>query len=102
MEAIFNWAKARGLREGQNPAQWRGHLDHLLPPRSKVRAIRHYPALPYVEVPAFMANLRSHTAISARGLEFTILAAARTGEVRGADGTSSTSGTNSGSSLATV
>jgi hypothetical protein len=66
IEAVLNWAKARRLREGRNPAQWRGHLDQLLPARSKVRRIRHHPALPYAEVPALAAELRSHTSISAR------------------------------------
>jgi integrase len=84
IEAVLNWAKALGLREGQNPAQWRGHLDQLLPPRSKVRPIRHHAALPYAEVPALTAELRSHTSISARALEFAILTAARSGEVLGA------------------
>jgi integrase len=84
IEAVLNWAKARGLREGQNPAQWRGHLDQLLPPRSKVRAVRHHPALPYAELPAFMARLHERTTITARCLEFTILTAARSGEARGA------------------
>ena len=84
IEAVLNRVKALGLREGQNPAQWRGHLDQLLPARSKVRRIRHHPALPYAEVPALMAELRSHTSISARALEFAILTAARSGEALGA------------------
>lgn len=83
IETVLNWAKALGLREGQNPAQWRGHLDQVLPARSKVRRVRHHPALPYVEVPALTAQLRSHTSVSARALEFAILTAARTGEALG-------------------
>ena len=81
---MLDWAKVRGLREGQNPAQWRGHLNHLLPARAKVRRIRHHPALPYGELPTFMSELRCDSSISARALEFVILTAARTGEGRGA------------------
>ena len=84
IEAVLSWAKARGLRSGENPAQWRGHLDHLLPARSKVRRVRHHPALPYSEMPAFMARLRESDSISARALEFVILTASRTGEALGA------------------
>lgn len=81
IEAVLDWAKARGFRHGENPAHWRGHLDNLLPATSKVRKGGHHPALPYVETPGFMANLRSREGISARALEFTILTAARTNEV---------------------
>jgi integrase len=84
IEAVLNRAKALGLREGQNPAQWRGHLDQLLPARSKLRRVRHHRALPYSDVPPLTAKLRSHTSISARALEFTILTAARSGEALGA------------------
>ena len=84
VEAVLDWAKARGLREGQNPAQWRGHLDHLLPARSKVRRVQHHPALPYVEIPAFMTGLRARSGITPRALEFVILTACRTGEALGA------------------
>jgi integrase len=84
IEAVLNRAKALRFREGQNPAQWRGHLDQILPARSKLRRIRHHPALPYEEVPALTATLRSHTSISARALEFAILTAARSGEALGA------------------
>ena len=80
IEVVLDWAKARGMREGQNPAAWRGHLDHLLPARSKVRRVRHHPALAYAEIPRFMAKLRVHASISARALEFVILTAVRTGE----------------------
>ncbi|MFZ2080110.1 MAG: site-specific integrase [Xanthobacteraceae bacterium] len=77
-------AKARGWRNGENPARWRGHLDHLLPARSRVRAIEHHAALPYAELPAFVARLQERQAVAARALEFLILTAARTGEVIGA------------------
>jgi integrase len=84
IEAILDWAKARGLREGENPARWRGHLDHLLPDRRKVRRVKHHAALSYAEIPGFMAELRQRDAVAARALEFLILAAGRTSEVLGA------------------
>lgn len=84
IEAVLDWAKARGYRTGENAARWRGHLDHLLPSRSKLRRVRHHPALPYAEIPAFMDDLRSRTGIAARALEFVVLTAVRTGEGLGA------------------
>src|SRR5262249_8388536 len=84
IEAVLDWATARGYRQGENPARWRGHLDKLLPPRAKVRKVEHHPALPYNEMGDFMTTLRQHDAIAARALEFLILTAARTGEVIGA------------------
>lgn len=60
IEAILDWAKVRGYRAGENPARWRGHLDKLLPPRGKVHKVEHHAALPYAEVPGFMAALREH------------------------------------------
>lgn len=84
IEAVLDWATVRGLRSGENPARWRGHLDHLLPERAKVQQVVHHPALPYDEMAGFMAALRAQDGIAARGLEFQILTAARTGEVIGA------------------
>jgi integrase len=84
IEVILDWAKSRGLRQGENPARWRGHLQYQLPARSKVRRVKHHPALPYAELPCFMAKLREQEGIGARALEFTILTAARTGEIIGA------------------
>jgi integrase len=84
IEVIIDWAKARGYRDGENPARWRGHLDHLLLRRSKVRAVQHHPALDYNKLPAFMVALRERPGVAARALEFTILTAARSGETRGA------------------
>jgi integrase len=84
IEAVLDWASARGYRQGDNPARWRGHLNKILPARSKVAQVRHQPALPYIEMPAFVVELRANEAISARALEFLILTAARTGEVIGA------------------
>jgi integrase len=83
MENVLDAAKAKGQRNGENPARWRGHLDQLLPKRQKL--IRgHHAALPYEEVPYFMEGLRSRPAVAARALEFTILTACRTSEVLGA------------------
>lgn len=84
IEAVLNSAKARGLRNGENPAQWRGHLDHLLPAKNKIRRVKHHTALPYRQVPAFMKALRANTSISARCLEFLILTCSRTNEALGA------------------
>jgi Arm DNA-binding domain len=83
IENVLDWATARGFRQGDNPARWRGHLAKLLPARTKVRKVKHHPALPYADLPDFMAELRAEQDISARTLEFTILTAARTGEVMG-------------------
>jgi integrase len=80
LEAILDWAKVRGYRLGENPARWRGHLNKLLPARTKVKRVQHFEALPYAELPAFMARLRERDGIAARGLEFAILTVARTGE----------------------
>src|SRR5262245_10212001 len=84
IELILDWAKARAYRDGENPARFRGHLKHLLADIPEVRRVKHHAALPYIEVAAFMADLRVHPGIAAKALEFTILTAARTGEVIGA------------------
>jgi len=84
MELVLDWATARGLRDGLNPARWRGHLDKLLPKPSKVNNREHHAALPVGVVAAFMVRLRSAEGTGARALEFVILTAARSGEVRGA------------------
>jgi len=83
IENVLDAAKAKGLRTGENPARWRGHLDQLLPKRQRLSR-GHHAALPYAEVPAFMADLRAREATAARALEFAILTAARSGEVLGA------------------
>jgi integrase len=80
IEAILSWAKVHGYREGENPALWRGNLDHLLPARGKVHKIEHRAALPYDQLPAFLRELRERQTVAARALEFTILCAVRTGE----------------------
>jgi integrase len=84
IEVILDWARVRGYRTGENPARWRGNLDHLLPARSKVRAVKHHAALPYSEIGAFMQDLRKLEGASATALEFLILTVARTGEIIGA------------------
>jgi integrase len=84
LESILDWAKVRGYRSGENPARWRGHLDHLLARPSKVQTVRHHPALPTDGVGRFVADLRTRAGVSPRALEFLILTAARTGEVVGA------------------
>ena len=78
IEAVLSWSKVYGYRSGENPAQWRGHLDHLLPARGKVHKVTHHAALPYDQLPAFMRDLRGRDGIAARALELTILCAVRT------------------------
>lgn len=84
VESVLDWAGARALREGPNPARWRGHLDALLPRPSKIKRVEHHRALPIGDVPEFVAELRQRKGAAARALEFTILCAARSGEARGA------------------
>lgn len=83
IEAVIDYATALGLRSGENPARWRGHLDHLLPKPAKVRAVKHHPALPHAQIADFMGDLAGRTGVAARALGFTILTAARSGETRG-------------------
>jgi integrase len=84
IELVLDWAGARGFRDADNPARWKGRLENLLPRRSKVRAVQHHAALPYVEISDFMRSLRERDGVAARALEFAVLTAARTGEVFGA------------------
>ena len=84
VELVLSYAIAHGRRDGPNPAIWRGHLDALLPKPTKVTTVEHQPALPYPQLPAFLATLRTVPGQGARALEFAILTAARSGEVRGA------------------
>jgi integrase len=84
IESILDAAKLAKLRDGENPARWRGHLSHMLPSRHRLRPIQHFKALPYTELPAFMAVLRARPSLSARALEFTILTAARAEQACGA------------------
>lgn len=82
--SVLDWATVRGYRSGTNPAQWKGHLDTLLPPPAKVAKVEHHAALPYDDMGSFMAELRQVDGMGARALEFAILTATRSGEVRGA------------------
>lgn len=82
IEAVLNSAKVLSWRTGENPALWRGNLDAALPSRGKVRTVKHHAALPWREISPFMAQLRQRDGLSARALEFAILTAARSGEVR--------------------
>jgi integrase len=84
IENVLDWAYAKKLREGENPARWKGLLDQLLPERATVAPVEHHKALPYADLPRFMAELRRRDSLSARALEYTILAAARTGDTVGA------------------
>jgi integrase len=84
IEAVLDWAAARGYRHGENPARWRGHLETLLPAPSKIRRVQHHAALPYAEIGAFMAALREQEGMAAYALQFAILTATRTKEVIGA------------------
>lgn len=81
IESVLDWAAVSGFRSGDNPARWKGHLDKLLPKRSKVQKVEHHPALPYAEMAQFMQNLATQEGISRFALEFLILTAARTNEV---------------------
>lgn len=83
IETILDAAKARGYREGENPARWRGHISQILPARSRLTR-GHHKALSYSDLPAFMEKLGKREAVAALALEFAILTAARTGEVIGA------------------
>jgi integrase len=81
IEAVLDWAKVRGYRDGENPARLKAHLDHLLPDRKKVRKVKHHVALPYAEIGSFVDELRRQDGTAARALEFLILTAARSGEL---------------------
>jgi integrase len=84
IEVVLDWATVRKFRGGENPARWKGHLDKLLPKKTKVRKVRHQPAMHYRDVPAFMARLRPQTSVSAMALEWTVLNTVRTAETIGA------------------
>lgn len=84
IEAVLDYAAARKLRSSENPARWRGHLDHLLPARAKVARVEHHAAIPYADLPALMVKLSASRGMAAMCLRFDILTAARSGEARGA------------------
>lgn len=82
IERILDWATVQELRQGENPARWKGHLDHLLPAPTKLKRVQHHKALPYQDMYELMRELASTNSTSALGLRFLILTAARSGEVR--------------------
>jgi integrase len=82
LESILAWATVSGYRKGDNPARWKGHLDAVLPKPAKVRNRIHFPALPWQDIGAFMKDLRQRDGMGARALEWIILTACRSGEVR--------------------
>jgi len=84
IESVLSWATVSGFRSGDNPARWRGNLDAVLQAPGKVAKVAHHRALPWREIPAFMAKLRRMDGMGAKALEFGILTGARSGEVRGA------------------
>ncbi len=82
IENVLDWAAVSGYRTGENPARWKGHLDNIFPKPSKVAKVVHHKALPREELGTFMQNLKRREGIAARALEFLILTATRSGEVR--------------------
>jgi integrase len=84
IEAILDYARSRGWRQGENPARWRESMKHRLPNVSKVKREKHHPALPWQQIGAFMAELSGRQGIAAKALAFAILTVARSGEARGA------------------
>lgn len=84
IENVLDWATVYGHRAGDNPARWKGHLDKILPAKTKVQKVQHHAALPFPELPQFMKRLAKVEGVAARALEFTILTVARTSEVIGA------------------
>jgi integrase len=84
IEAVLAWATVRGLRTGDNPARWTGHLDQLLPSKRELQPVEHFAALPHAQIPGFLAKLRQRSGATERLIEFIVLTAARKGEALGA------------------
>ncbi|WP_420430401.1 tyrosine-type recombinase/integrase [Kordiimonas sp.] len=84
IERVLDWATVQQLRQGENPARWKGHLENLLPAPTKLKNVQHHKALPYAETATFLKELDAVDGVSAQGLRFLILTAARSGEVRNA------------------
>ena len=84
IESVIDWATVHGLREGDNPARLKGHLEHMLPKLRETARHQHHPALPYEQMPAFILELNEQSGVARYALEFLILCASRTGEVIGA------------------
>lgn len=83
IETVLSWATANRYRNGENPARWKGHIDQILPKPGKLKNVRHHPAVPYLDMHAFLADLRERSGLSARVLEWQILTAVRPGEATG-------------------
>lgn len=84
VEKVLSWATTAKYRSGDNPARWKDNLENLLPKPMKVKKVKHHAALPYAQIGAFMADLKKRDGSAARALEFGVLTAARSGELRGA------------------
>ena len=84
IEAVLDWATVSGFRRGDNPARWAGHLEHKLTNPAKLKSVANLPSLPFTSVAIFLIELSNQVGVAARALEFMILTAVRTGEVRGA------------------
>jgi integrase len=84
IESILDYARVSGHRSGENPARWKGHLDHILPAKGTVAKVEHHASLPYADMPAFWPRLQARDGLGARALELCVLTACRTGEVIGA------------------
>jgi integrase len=82
IESVLDWARVAGYRTGENPARWRGHLEHSLATPTKAKKVVNHPALPWREIGDFMVDLRAQQGVAAKALQFGILTAARSGEVR--------------------
>lgn len=82
IELVLDWAKARGLRKGDNPAAWKGNLQALLPERSKIAKVKHHASMEWGDTPAFLKKLRAQDSTGAKALEFIILTSCRSGEAR--------------------
>ncbi len=84
IESILGWATTSGFRSGENPARWKGHLENLLATISRAQRIKNHPSLAWERMGAFVHDLRQRDGVAARAVEFAILTASRSGEVRGA------------------
>lgn len=84
LEAVLAWATVAGYRSGDNPARWSGNLQHVLAASTKIKNRKHHATVPWKDIGTFMASLRERDGIAARAVEFAVLCAARSGEVRGA------------------
>jgi integrase len=84
IEAVLGWATTSGYRTGENPARWKGHLENLLASINKTARVKNHPSLPWQRVGNFLSDIKSREGMAPRALEFTILTACRSGEVRGA------------------